>query len=433
MKKMDGTLHSDWKVIFDRHHAALAEELSSRLEAGLADAASRHDQALEDHRAQAAEELRQATEAARLEALEQGREQGREEAARAAAAEYELVLARAVEEERAQNAAKLEAVAAENADALVRTVEQERGQADDRVRLAREHARAEAFQSTQRITAEALNQVVRRLRNAPSEAAVLQLLSSGTTPWAPQAGVFQVEEERARSLVLRDIEIEGKVQFELSAAGAFQSTVETRDPVVAVASESEVSNLLAEALPVDSDGCTPMAYLFPVTVRQSVVAVLFATGKVVPAPLELLCEAAGMKLEMLTAPAMSPLKSPELVQIAAAAVPAAVESVRAAQSPRTWEDLSADDQKLHLQAQRVARVKVAELRLYHAEELRKGVFAGDIYTALQTGIDAARAEFLQTFLSKSPTMVDYLHLEILRSLAHDDDRLLGLGYPGPMV
>jgi hypothetical protein len=30
-------------------------------------------------------------------------------------------------------------------------------------------------------------------------------------------------------------------------------------------------------------------------------------------------------------------------------------------------------------------------------------------------------------------MVDYLHLEILRSLARDDDRLLGQSYPGPMV
>jgi hypothetical protein len=30
-------------------------------------------------------------------------------------------------------------------------------------------------------------------------------------------------------------------------------------------------------------------------------------------------------------------------------------------------------------------------------------------------------------------MVDYLHLEIVRSLAHDDERLLGAGYPGPMA
>ena len=66
-------------------------------------------------------------------------------------------------------------------------------------------------------------------------------------------------------------------------------------------------------------------------------------------------------------------------------------------------------------------------------ELRRGVAAGDIYGALQTEIEAARDHFRQNFLSKSPTMVDYLHLEIMRSLAHDDDRLLGHGYPGPMV
>jgi hypothetical protein len=136
-----------------------------------------------------------------------------------------------------------------------------------------------------------------------------------------------------------------------------------------------------------------------------------------------------MKLELLTAPPpLAPLRNPELVQIAAPSVPPSATSER-----RLWEELSPDDQKLHLQAQRVARVRVAELRLYNAEELRKGTFDGDIYGALREGIDAARTAFLQSFLSKSPTMVDYLHLEILRSLAHDDDRLLGKEYPGPMV
>jgi hypothetical protein len=152
---------------------------------------------------------------------------------------------------------------------------------------------------------------------------------------------------------------------------------------------------------------------------------------VVPAPLELLCEAAGMKIEVLapdTARVLTPLASPELVQITASSGPVAATSER-----RGWDELTPEDQKLHLQAQRIARVRVAEMRLYQAEELRKGVFEGDIYGALGAGIDGARKEFLETFLSKSPTMVDYLHLEILRSLAHDDDRLLGPEYPGPMV
>jgi hypothetical protein len=100
---------------------------------------------------------------------------------------------------------------------------------------------------------------------------------------------------------------------------------------------------------------------------------------------------------------------------------------------RSWDDLTAEDQKLHLQAQRMARVRVAEMRLYHEDKLRRGVDACNIYGTLQEEIDPARDQFLQTFLSKSPTMVDYLHLEVLRSLAHGDDRLLGYGYPGPMV
>lgn len=160
-------------------------------------------------------------------------------------------------------------------------------------------------------------------------------------------------------------------------------------------------------------------------------AVLVAAGEVLPASLELLSESAGMKLESLhleAKPALKPLPGPELVQIATPSVPETPASEHL-----KWTDLSAEDQKVHLQAQRVARVKVAEMRLYHAEELRKGVFDGKIYSALQPEIDLARADFLQNFLSKSRTMVDYLHLEILRSLAHEDDRLLGHDYPGPMV
>jgi hypothetical protein len=30
-------------------------------------------------------------------------------------------------------------------------------------------------------------------------------------------------------------------------------------------------------------------------------------------------------------------------------------------------------------------------------------------------------------------MVDYLHLELIRTLANDDAELLGKDYPGPMV
>jgi hypothetical protein len=250
--------------------------------------------------------------------------------------------------------------------------------------------------------------------------------------------VLSLENNQARGLASRNLGSTsggdaGKFQFHADDAGAVRSALDSGDPVVALASPAEISPCLAEAFSVPASEAEEQefarAYLFPVLARQTAVAMLIASGAVVPAPLEVLSEAAGMRLELFSVPPpLAPLRNPELVQIAAPSVPAS-----AAGEHRQWTELSPDDQKIHLQAQRVARVRVAELRLYHAEELRKGVFAGDIYGALQTGIDAARTDFLQSYLSKSPTMVDYLHLEILRSLAHDDDRLLGKDYPGPMV
>jgi hypothetical protein len=292
-------------------------------------------------------------------------------------------------------------------------------------------------ESARRITAEALNQALRRMRQAASQSAVLELLADGTAPWADTVVVLSLGNNQARALAVRTLNaaadgiIDGLI--DVDAAGAIRSAVDSKDPLVALASPAEISPALAAVFrqtgPGDAPSEPPRAYLFPVVVRQNVVAMLIASGGVTPAPLEVLSEATGMRLELLSAPApLVPLKNPELVQIAAPSVPASSTTER-----RVWEELSQDDQKLHLQAQRVARVRVAELRLYNAEELRKGVFVGDIYNALRGGIDSARTEFLQSYLSKSPTMVDYLHLELLRSLAHDDDRLLGKDYPGPMV
>jgi hypothetical protein len=48
-------------------------------------------------------------------------------------------------------------------------------------------------------------------------------------------------------------------------------------------------------------------------------------------------------------------------------------------------------------------------------------------------VDAGRAAFQKTFLAATPTMVDYFHLELVRTLANDDSSFLGNEYPGPLV
>jgi hypothetical protein len=98
-----------------------------------------------------------------------------------------------------------------------------------------------------------------------------------------------------------------------------------------------------------------------------------------------------------------------------------------------WAALSKQEQELHLEAQRQARVRVAEMRLYKSAAVKQGRVDRNLYASLREEIDTGRADFRARFLDLTPTMVDYLHLELTRTLANDDETLLGPEYPGPMV
>lgn len=87
----------------------------------------------------------------------------------------------------------------------------------------------------------------------------------------------------------------------------------------------------------------------------------------------------------------------------------------------------------HLRAQRLARVKVAEMQLYSSAQVKAGQTARDLYSALKPQIEGARSVFAEQFLTPSNGIPDYLHQEIVRVLAYHDEALLGPHYPGPMA
>ena len=340
-------------------------------------------------------------------------------------AELESGVARALAEERSRAAGDM-ARAAEDAKKL----------RDEAVGASIVRASEEA----RRRLSESLNQTLRRIRQASSEEETLQLLLEHSSACAVAAVVLPIEGRQARVAAWRGValreEEEDSVPIELNDAAAIASCVESRDPVVALADPGEISAILATALKSVGGG---KVYLFPVTARQNTVALLMAAGEVAPAPIELLCEAAGMKLESLEAPvaaraavrAETRIETPvePLVQIAGVANGA---SARRAGGSADWAKLTPEEQALHLRAQRTARVRVAQMRISESEALRRGVQSGSIYGALRASIDTARDEFQRMYASQSPTMVDYLHLEMMRSLAHGDTNLLGQDYPGPI-
>jgi len=98
-----------------------------------------------------------------------------------------------------------------------------------------------------------------------------------------------------------------------------------------------------------------------------------------------------------------------------------------------WDGLPAEEQAIHLRALRFARVRVAEMRLDGGAAVEAGRTERDLYRALRPRIDDARETFRRLYLALCPNMADYFHVEMVRTLAHDDPELLGKDYPGPLV
>jgi acyl-CoA hydrolase len=107
--------------------------------------------------------------------------------------------------------------------------------------------------------------------------------------------------------------------------------------------------------------------------------------------------------------------------------PAALGFLRTLASSR----ITPEDQ--HLRAQRFARVRVAEIQLYHAAAMKAGRASGNVYAALRSQMDAAREAYREQFLTPVNGTADYLHGDFVRTLANDDAALLGPDYPGSLV
>ena len=280
-----------------------------------------------------------------------------------------------------------------------------------------------SVQSAERALAEHLNQSVRRLRQAAAFSEIAAILCDASAPFADACAVFCISEnavaaERLRGATGEAAERFRQIRFAAPEAAAFAGAIESREPVVALCSAAEVPPAVAEAV-----GHAPgdKAHLFPLTVDRTTVGMLYATGAVSSAALELLSQAAAAVMEARQRPAR-----PDLVRIEPA-------SAAPASPAPDWDDLTPADRQLHLRAQRFARVKVAEMRLYRPDAVKAGRAQGDIYSALQDSIDESREAFRQTFVTASKTMVDYFHMELLHTLANDNPAWLGGKYPGRLL
>jgi len=279
--------------------------------------------------------------------------------------------------------------------------------------------------------ADRLNQAVRRIRQAEGLAELGAALVDSSAAFAAGAALFDIEGQIARLQKVRGVgmeELPARFEIPLASAPALAGAIETRDPVTAAAVPGEISSGVAELL-----GHSPdlRVSILPIAVGGRVPGILYAWGNVEESALELLTQVAAAAWAALEAP--RPESTPPLVNIVESSGPAATAAPASSKQPNSWEALAPEEQRIHLRAQRFARVQVAQMRLFKADAVQSGRSQHNVYAELQNAIDAARLAFRERFFTQCPSMLDYLHLEMVRTLANDDAELLGPDYPGPMV
>lgn len=269
----------------------------------------------------------------------------------------------------------------------------------ERVFARLERECAEETSRALRAAAVRLHVAVRRLGAAKEESEWAEALADSAGVFARRTAALIPEGNGFRCAAARGLE--GLAGAAIPAAPALTVALSSGEPLAALRSAEEISEPLA-ARP-GPEKCL----LIPVRIPQGAAAVLYADGE------EL--DANGLE-------AIAALAGAHRTAALAAAAPARPD----------WSNLPPGEQALHLRAQRFARVRAAGMRLYQSEACLAGRERRDVYGALKEEIDAAREAFRREFMEASPAMPDYLHLELIRTLANDDVAVLGEDYPGPL-
>jgi hypothetical protein len=301
-----------------------------------------------------------------------------------------------------------------------------------------------------------LSQALRVFRRATDGNEWKEVLLDAVQGYCSLCALFLVTKERFSLQGVRGMagELETGFDLEFEEAAAFHNSLESKDVVVAVRSDAEISPYVMSLRPDAEPG---KCFLFPVLVQDVVSAMLYiepGERALEVGAVETLVNAAGLALGAIRAERA--LQSSSLVNIVSAINPddsvtvyrsvpePAQEGSESAESQDSqavllpewtfsWDQLSQQQKDLHMKAQRFARVQVSQMRLYKDEAVMAGRREGNLYGRLKTEIDEARQQYREQFFEGENHMRDYLHGELVETLAIDNPQLMGPDYPGPLV
>jgi len=96
-----------------------------------------------------------------------------------------------------------------------------------------------------------------------------------------------------------------------------------------------------------------------------------------------------------------------------------------------WE--TPEEEKLHNDARRFARLLVSEIKLYNEDAVAEGRMVKDLYKRLQRDIERSRDMYEKRVSEEVAVKVDCFHEELVRILGEGDLEKMGPDYPGPII
>lgn len=176
----------------------------------------------------------------------------------------------------------------------------------------------------------------------------------------------------------------------------------------------------------------PQAIAPEVAKAEEAAAEVAVATEAVPVPADAPEPAAAVEEPVL------PAEPEEAVRESAPAEPAvgpgAVGEAEPPKAPRLREvPLPSEEEKLHSDARRFARLLVSEIKLYNEQQVLEGRANHDLYLRLKRDVDRSREVYEKRVSPEVARKVDYFHDELVRILAADDPAKLGKDYPGPRI
>jgi hypothetical protein len=285
----------------------------------------------------------------------------------------------------------------------------------------------------------ALSELAGKLDEAATQSEVLNVLLSFVSGWVDRAVIFVVKGEEAAGWAATGLDWEisrvRKLRMNLTREHLLSRAVSTGvaayGPANMYPANSEIFLLFGEEFP-------ETAFAFPILVRGKSAGILYTDLKEgisekpdVPNLLFLASRLAGLAVDTLSIKKPAPPK--EQAQPAAASpeptakdgddtAPQGTVVMPAPKIP----GLSEDDQKLHDEAKRFARLLVSEIKLYNEAQVSAGRENKDLYDRLKDDIERSRRMYLDRVPTHVHSSTNYFYEELVKTLANGDPTLLGM-------